>query len=341
MQGSRLRFARSRTKSMLSIPKLLAPEILNWQERNHRSVSSGRLAYNTAMRLHLILLVSMALACSGQTSTKQLTGGSGNSNPSVGGGGNAGNATGGILGSSGGSGTSQTKPSDAGTNPVGNVCVADAGLTAYQSAASGTFTGADLDGAICTGGVVAYMERTQASSYVGSQLLVIITSALSGNSATDLQFTTPSDATGGMFTIMAGVGSATPGTYSSSNGTSCGSLAFCIYLPLPAGIQCPDDAGACNPPYCNMQGPIMGPSCGPVTPEVCYETRAANSCLPDTQTALGSWTMNLTSVTPYASDAGSGGMSYYVVHGTFVATMVEDQSAADAGVVNANLTMSF
>jgi len=47
--------------------------------------------------------------------------------------------------------------------------------------------------------------------------------------------------------------------------------------------------------------------------------------LPDAETALGSWTMTLTSVTPHVSDVGSGSMNYYAVHGSFEATMVEDQ----------------
>ena len=79
----------------------------------------------------------------------------------------------------------------------------------------------------------------------------------------------------------------------------------------------------------------------PVTPEACYLAKAALSCLPDAQTPMGSWTLNLTSVTPYPTDAASGGMSFYLVHGTFAATMVEDQATVDAATVTANLTISF
>lgn len=340
------------------------------------------------MRLHLILLVSISLACSGRTSTDQSIGGSGNLNPSVGGGGNAGNATRGILGSSGGSrnsnpsigsggntssamggvysgpggsGTSQPKPNDAGigtdggsplgtggitstdagTNPAGSICVTDGGLSAYQSSASGSLSSTNLDAVICTGGAFAYMERTQASSYVGSQLLVIIDSSLYGNSANNFQFKTPADATGADLSILAGVNAAIPGTYASSKGQSCGSLVFCMYLPLPAAVHCPDDAGVCDSQYCSMQGSVMNPQCGPVTPEVCYQAQGTSNCLPGSETPIGSWTLTLTSVTPYVSDAGSGSMSYYVVHGTLTATMIEVQSAADAGVVTADLAMSF
>jgi hypothetical protein len=288
-----------------------------------------------------MVLASGALACAGQVGTSQATGGSGDSNAPVGGSDHAAGAADGNLGGSGGSGTSQSTPNNAGTDPVGDVCVTDGGLAAYQSPASGSFSGSDLDGVICTGGAFAYLERTQASSYVGSQLLVIIGSSWSGNPANNLQFKNPANATGAMLTIMAGVSSASPGTYVSSLGQSCGGLAFCVYLPLPASVQCPDDAGACAAPYCAMQGPIMGPTCEPVTPEVCYVAQAASSCLPGSQTPLGSWTLTLTSVEPYSSDAGSAGMSYYVVHGSLTAAMVEDPSAPDAGLATASLTIGF
>jgi hypothetical protein len=35
------------------------------------------------------------------------------------------------------------------------------------------------------------------------------------------------------------------------------------------------------------------------------------------------------------------GTSDYIVHGTLTATMIEDQSAVDAGVVSASLSLSF
>ena len=275
------------------------------------------------------------------------SGGSGG-NPPGGGGGNSATGSGGQLGGSGGAGTSTSSPPETGipsgtggtTSPIVVPCTSDATTSDFQSPASGTFSGSDVDGYICKGGAFAYMERTQASSYVGSQLLVIIDSALTGTSTSYLQFNRPADATGGGFSIMAGVGSAVPGTYR-SNGTSCGSLAFCIYLPLPPDVQCPDDAGVCSSPYCSMQGPISALRCQPQAPEACYVAKAADSCLPDSQSPVGSWTLTLTEVTPYAMDAGSTSMSYYVVHGRFTATMVEDQGTADAGTITADLAIDF
>jgi hypothetical protein len=90
-----------------------------------------------------------------------------------------------------------------------------------------------------------------------------------------------------------------------------------------------------------MLGPIMGPTCMPVPHEVCYLARAAASCLPDAQTPMGGWTLNLTSVTPYATDADTGGMSFYAIHGIFAATMVEDQATAGGATVTADLAVSF
>ena len=256
-------------------------------------------------------------------------------------------ASGGMIGAGGsqvGGDTSQPMPDDAGTasdaGTAGNVCATNSCLADYQSFASGSFVGSDLDGVICSGGAFAYLERTQASTYVGSQLLVIIDSSL-GNPADNFRFKTPANATGGMLTIMAGVSSTSPGTYVSSQGQSCGGLAFCVYLPLPASVRCPDATGACPSPYCAMLGPMMGLTCQPVPPEVCYEAQAASDCLPGSQTPMGSWTLTLTSVTPYSTDAGSTGTSDYIVHGTLTATMIEDQSAVDAGVVSASLSLSF
>ena len=228
---------------------------------------------------------------------------------------------------------------DALPSPVSVPCPADPPAHDYQNPAGGVFSGSDLKGYVCTGGAVAFMERTQASSYVGSQLLVLIETT--GASSNGLQFTMPSDATDGNLIVMAGVGAAAPGVYRSADGTSCGSLAFCLDLPLPPSVKCPDATGACPSPDCAMQGPLLGPTCMPVPHEVCYLAKAAASCLPAVQTPTGGWTLHLTSVTPYATDADTGGMSFYAIHGSFAATMVEDQATAGAAAVTADLAISF
>ena len=143
---------------------------------------------------------------------------------------------------------------------------------------------------ICFGGAFAYLERTQASSYVGSELLVIIDSSF-GNTANNFQFKTPSNAAGGMLTIMAGVSWASP-LYVRQFPRAV-LRQYCVLRVLAVarvGSRCPDATGACPSPYCAMQGPVIGPTCQPVTPEVCYEAQAASDCLPGSQISDGSWT---------------------------------------------------
>jgi hypothetical protein len=249
---------------------------------------------------------------------------------------------GGTDGTSGGAGTSTTMSSAGGAPTTIDVpCVGYDAANPYDSLGRGRFTGADLDGYICADAALVHLERTQASSYVGSQLLVIIYAGASGSTSSNFAFARPSDATGGMLTVMAGIGAAAPGTYGTSDGTSCGSLAFGIYEPISPTVTCPDASGACNLPYCAMQGPMLGPSCRPLTPEIGYVAKAASSCLPDSQSPVGSWTLTLTSVTPYEGDMGSSGMTMYDVHGAFVAQIVKDDTATSTSPVTAELTVVF
>ena len=65
-------------------------------------------------------------------------------------------------------------------------------------------------------------------------------------------------------------------------------------------------------------------------------------CMPNVCfVSLGSWTLNLTSVTPYTGDAGTPGATYYVVHGSFEATIVSDQSDAGLGLEHSQLELCF
>jgi hypothetical protein len=105
-------------------------------------------------------------------------------------------------------------------------------------------------------------------------------------------------------TVAAGVGSPTPGTYGSHDATSCGSLSLCLH-------------------------------------DVCFVTKAPLSCVLGSQMGVGSWTLNLTSVTPYTGDAGTPGATYYVVHGSFEATIVSDQTDAGLGLEHSQLELCF
>lgn len=116
-----------------------------------------------------------------------------------------------------------------------------------------------------------------------------------------------SSGSGVTLTVTAGVGSPTPGTYKHDDVTSCGSLSLCV---TTSGI-------------------------------VCFVTRAPLSCASGSQSGMGDWILNLTSVTPYVGDAGTAGETYYVVHGSFEAVIVSDQSDAGLGTEISQLTLCF
>jgi hypothetical protein len=206
-------------------------------------------------------------------------------------------------------------------------------LPAYGTPAYGSFAGPELSGNLCVGGAVAYLERTSSSRTTSGQLVLIINTF----SANTFHVTDPADATGAGLSILAGVSAATPGTYPSN--ASCGSIAFCVDLPVPSWVECGDAAAPTTcPPGCSLFGPVSGPTCTPTTPEDCYVSQAVNDCAYGTQSPTGSWTVTLTSVQPYDAE-GSDSDADYVVHGTFLASMIA--AGDDAGPRTASLSLSF
>jgi hypothetical protein len=119
-------------------------------------------------------------------------------------------------------------------------------------------------------------------------------------------------------------------------------MAFSYYLPSPAGLDCEAGAPPDCPPGCSTVCDNVSPGggcepCTPAAPGVGYSAVGTGDCIGDTSTALGSWTLTLTSVTE--ADAGtSGSPTYYTPHGTFTATMVD---ASDAGTETVTLSASF
>lgn len=83
----------------------------------------------------------------------------------------------------------------------------------------------------------------------------------------------------------------------------------------------------------------MGPSCQPVTPELCYSADGAMTCTGETPSPQGSWSLTLTSVTPCSDNPNpSINITDYVVHGSFTANLVGyNTDATDT----ATLTMVF
>jgi hypothetical protein len=223
---------------------------------------------------------------------------------------------------------------DAGTP----ACFSDGGFPRASAVpAFGSFSGPNLGGEICSGGAFAYLERTQGSSSVPSQILFILDPALSGDFKSFIHFDEPANATSGELSIFSGVSAAAPGSYGSANG-SCGSVVLCVSLPIPAGVDC-GDAGSPSscPPGCSLTGPVSGLTCNPITPENCYSAQGTSDCVLGTQAPSGSWTLNLSSVESYDSGAGGGGIQDYRVHGTFTSSLPGD----DAGLGTATVSMSF
>jgi hypothetical protein len=223
-------------------------------------------------------------------------------------------------------------------------CTLDGGPPVpYAASLFGTFLGPDLSGDICAGGAFAYLERTPGPSILLSQILLSV-DASTDTPAGFLRLKSPTNATGGSLALSAGVNEAVPGSYAET----CGGVTLCVYLPAPPFVDCGDAAAPTScPPGCSLIGatyydtvihsPVMGPlTCVPTAPENCYAALAAQDCTGSAQTPEGSWTLTLTSVTPYDGQDGGPGTAY-VAHGTFTATLIGD----DAGLGPVKLSTSF
>lgn len=214
---------------------------------------------------------------------------------------------------------------DAGTNEPPVTCSVDgSGNPLFSSSASGTFSGGSLAGRICNGGAYAYLEQTPYGGLV----------FLAGNNVNvlpgeDFRFDKPADATDGSLSIMLGVGSPAPGTYTNSG--SCGTSAFCVSLPVPPSVDC-GASGAC-PPGCSLTGPMLGPTCTPTVPEICYGAKGSSDCLQSAKPS-GSWVLRLTAVD---SGEDAGGSVRFVTHGTLATTMVN----SDGGAETVDLSLKF
>jgi hypothetical protein len=147
--------------------------------------------------------------------------------------------------------------------------------------------------------IVCTATDVEVSMYLSpaNRLLLRIAGAVS----TDFQ--SPAGATDGALALMVSVGTDTPAVYTSAEAQSCGFVAFTYTLP-PA-------------------------------PDVTYQASATSDCF-DSTTVAGSWTVTLTSVTPYGGGAGAPG-SYYIAHGSLSATL----QGANGGGGTVALSLSF
>jgi hypothetical protein len=197
-------------------------------------------------------------------------------------------------------------------------------FNAAVTPAFGTFTSPDVVGAMCSGADFAYVETTEGSTYLPSQVLFLLNENTDAGSDA-YQFTLPATAIAGDFSVMAGLGTPSVGVYDSAS--SCGLVSLCATLPIPAGVDCEAGAptGSSCPAGCAMEGPILGPSCQAINPTVCYAANGTSDCAGNATSPLGSFQIVLTSVA-LVGDAG-GTMPMYEVHGEFTGTLVEDNDA--------------
>jgi hypothetical protein len=208
----------------------------------------------------------------------------------------------------------------------------DGGLGPSQSAASGTVTGSNLDVAICNAG--AYIYLASATTPPDDRLFMLD----SHEGYTLTTFQAPAGANAPVLNASILVSTPSPGVYRSSDSASCGFVDFEYDLPIPPGVDCSDGAPpTCSPGCAAVCSGLGCGSCMPSPPIVGYQAQAPSDCLGSSQTVLGSWTLTVTSVTPYATDAGSS-LDSYIAHGTLAATLV---GTTDGGADTATLMMSF
>ena len=82
----------------------------------------------------------------------------------------------------------------------------------------------------------------------------------------------------------------------------------------------------------------QGIPCEPQPPEVGYQAQGSGDCIGDTQAAVGSWTLTITSISAAKGQAGTDN-TFYSPHGTLIASMPGDPG--DGGAGTAQFTVTF
>ena len=224
----------------------------------------------------------------------------------------------------------------------GGACVDNAGLPPYAGAVSGSFSGSGANGIVCTGGAFAYIQSTPAADGGAPQIALYIDNVDTGAAGDRIRFADPANALAGDVHIDIGLGTASSGTYDDTQ--TCGSVVLNADLPVPSTVNCATDAAVSSdsdcPAGCESTGSFLGPACAPLEPVITFAATASSDCVGDSTTPEGSWTLTLTSVTPYyPQDVGSDDSSYDLVHGNLAATLAGQ--AADAGAANVSLVLTF
>jgi hypothetical protein len=289
------------------------------------------------------LALAIAPACGGSQTAGTRPGIVGNGGGAPGSGGS--NGAGGV--SSGGGAGGPTGPiTDAGTladalgSFDGGGCTDDTEAEPIGVAATGTFSGDGVSGAICDRGAFAYVQSTPADDGGAPMIELLIETTVKGSPAAALRFSTPGNVVAGDISVDIGLPAASTGTYAQA--ATCGSAVIAAMLPPPDASICATDAGPDSfdcPPGCQSVGGLSDHTCTPFAPELDFVALAADDCRGDSTTPIGSWTLTLTSVTPYPADAGAYGVVYYAVHGTLTATLADEQG--DGGTSGVGLSLTF
>jgi hypothetical protein len=219
-------------------------------------------------------------------------------------------------------------PVDAGT-PGEDCGPPDGAFAAYVSPAAGTIAGSGVMASICN--AEAYVFLSRYTTPPGDYLLFI-----NSAQASTFTFNGPPGANDGLLDATMLISGPMPGTYASAGSSSCGFLGFSYDLPIPPGVDCDGGTGPDCPPGCTAACSGQGcEPCMPSAPEVSYGASAASDCLGETQTPAGSWTATITSIKPASTEQNG---TYYLAHGTFSATLVNE---GDAGSAMVNVSMAF
>ncbi len=264
------------------------------------------------------------------------------------GGGSSGSGSGGATGGGGtGVGAGGSSATDAGVADAlppfdGGGCTDDTQAESIGTAATGTFSGDGVNGAVCTRGAFAYIQSTPADDGGAPRVELLVETTVKGSPAAALRFSAPGNVLAGDISADIGLPGPTPGTYTAA--TTCGSAVLVAMLPAPDPSVCATDAGEGGgcPTGCELTGPIFAQVCTPLPPELDFVALASDDCRGDSTQPAGAWTLTLASVTPYPADAGTYGVvgaAYYEVHGTLTATLADPQS--DGGAAGVSLSLSF
>jgi hypothetical protein len=220
--------------------------------------------------------------------------------------------------------------------------VEDSGISTYENLADGEINGPDVSSTICN---IEASVITQSYATFPTMTFLEIDSASAPLSS--YQFQTPATASDVLVTGALQIASASLGVYTSSDPQNCGSLAFGFSLPTPAGVDCGDSGSPSEPSDCpaGCSAACSGVGCEPCTPtqpSVGYVAQGASQCFDVGTPGIGSWTITLTSVVPFESDAGAAsGRLTYAVHGTLSAQLVGGDADGGAGSEPATLTLTF